>query len=309
MTTATATSTIAGYFSSHAKAETAVDALTRAGFNASQIGIAARSTGSNAVSSSQTSPTHAGSDHSGSHTGVWDKVKNFFEGGTPAEPYAGEAQNEGNLATREITYNDYEPSDMHQNLAGLSVADEHSKYFGHRFSQGEEGAVVTVTAPGREQEAREILEMNGADLGEDAENYDYANQDVNTQPNQMTDNQNIQLYGEVLRVHKDRISRGEVRLRKEVITETQTIEVPVTREELVIERVAATGRQSATGASFDEQEIRIPLSEERASVDKEAVLREEIRVGKREVTEMKSMDGQVRHEELKIDDTTNQSSR
>ena len=53
--------------------------------------------------------------------------------------------------------------------------------------------------------------------------------------------------GEILRVHKERISRGEVRLRKEVVTEHQNIEVPRTREELVVERIPGSGRE-ATGA-------------------------------------------------------------
>ena len=52
----------------------------------------------------------------------------------------------------------------------------------------------------------------------------------------------VQLFGEVLRVHKERISRGEVRVRKDVVTENQTIEVPVTREELVLERVSVSGK-------------------------------------------------------------------
>jgi uncharacterized protein (TIGR02271 family) len=37
------------------------------------------------------------------------------------------------------------------------------------------------------------------------------------------------------------VNRGEVRIRKEVLTTTQTIEVPVTREELVVERVPVSG--------------------------------------------------------------------
>jgi uncharacterized protein (TIGR02271 family) len=80
----------------------------------------------------------------------------------------------------------------------------------------------------------------------------------------------------VLRVHKDRVSRGEVRLRKEVITTTQTVEVPVTREELVLDRVPVPGQVPATGAAFDSKEIRIPLSEEHATVSKQAVVREEV---------------------------------
>ena len=84
----------------------------------------------------------------------------------------------------------------------------------------------------------------------------------------------------------------------------QTIQVPVTREELVIERVPVSGETAVDGDAFGGREIRIPLSEEMASVDKQAVVREEIRVGKRDVTENKSFDEQVRSEELKVEDDT-----
>ncbi len=113
----------------------------------------------------------------------------------------------------------------------------------------------------------------------------------------------VQLFGEVLRVHKERINRGEVRLRKDVITENQTIEVPVTREELVLERVAVSGDTPAPSANIGRgQEIRIPLSEDKVRLEKEAVLREEVNVGKREVQDVARVSGDVRREELRVDD-------
>jgi uncharacterized protein (TIGR02271 family) len=113
----------------------------------------------------------------------------------------------------------------------------------------------------------------------------------------------VQLFGEVLRVHKERINRGEVRLRKDVVTENQTIEVPVTREELVLERVAVSGDTPAPSANIGGgQEIRIPLSEEKVRLEKEPVLREEVSVGKREVQDVARVSGDVRREELRVDD-------
>ena len=114
----------------------------------------------------------------------------------------------------------------------------------------------------------------------------------------------IQLFGEVLRVHKERINRGEVRVRKDVVTENQTIEVPVTREELVLERVAVSGNTPAPSANIGSgQEIRIPLSEDKVRLEKEPVLREEVSVGKREVQDVARVSGDVRREELRVDDS------
>ncbi len=287
--------TLVGYFSNSDSAHSAFEALQQAGFSSDQLGIAASDDSRSSTATAGTS--HSAHSKSGEPS-VWDKVKNFFDGGNTAEPYAGETTGNA-LDNREITTGGY---NFRDSLTDLSVPDEHSRYFGHKFDRSG-GTVITVTAGGRAEEARAILTQYGADLGEDASSYDYpetassANADLTTE-------RNIRLYGEVLRVQKNRVSAGEVRLRKEVITETQTVQVPVTREELVIERVAATGDQPATGATFAGEEIRIPLSEEVASVDKQAVLREEVRVGKRDVTEVDTFDETVRREELKVEDST-----
>jgi uncharacterized protein (TIGR02271 family) len=112
----------------------------------------------------------------------------------------------------------------------------------------------------------------------------------------------VQLFGEVLRVHKDRVQRGEVRLHKDVVTENQTMEVPVTREELVMERVDVTGDRSAPDASIGSgEDIRIPLTEERVRLEKRPVVREEMLVGKREVTDSETLSDSTRHEELRVD--------
>jgi uncharacterized protein (TIGR02271 family) len=288
--------TVVGYFSSQTTAESAISALKEAGFQQSQIGVAARSASvaaapSSAVSKSATSTAYKTGQSVG---GAWESVKHFFRGNT-AEPYVGEPSKE-TFNDRVVTPEDYDADDVHHSLAGLSVPAEHARYFGHQLGTSDEGAVVTVTAQGREAEATEILEENGADIGDDAADFDYGA--ATAKP---ASGQNIQLFGEVLRVHKDRVSRGEVRIRKEVSTTTQSVEVPVTREELVVERVPFSGQQPASNATFKSEEIRIPLSEERASVEKQAVVREEVLIGKKEVTNVESFDEQVRSEELKVD--------
>lgn len=95
------------------------------------------------------------------------------------------------------------------------------------------------------------------------------------------------------------MKRGEVKLRKDVITEKKTVEVPVTREELVIERTPASGEPA--GEIGTDKEIRVPLSEERARVEKQPVVNEEVRVGKRQVQRTEHVSNSVRHEELRVD--------
>jgi uncharacterized protein (TIGR02271 family) len=323
--TQTGTSTLVGFFEDDSDARQAVEDLHEAGFTSAHIGIAHRG-GSTRASDSSSSKMKEKA------TSTWDKIKSMFQG-NEAEPYADE-RTQGDLANREVTqnpgdanrsaayqndredqYDQYDTSDLHGSFTGLNIPEQRSRYFQNRITNSQNGAVVTVNAGDRVGEAESILLRYNADLGDDAENYNYSETETGTsqQPNQGRaqdlegEQNNIQLLGEVLRVHKDRVSRGEVRIRKEVITETQTVQVPVTREELVIERRPVDQASPATG-SIGESEIRIPLSEERASVDTSTVVREEVAVGKKPIQEVRDLTGKVRREELVVEDPTKRTA-
>lgn len=310
------TGTLAAYFDNAEDARQAVEALKEAGFLSAHIGVAHRGQSVNRSSQpssyTTTSTRSDDTEHSGS---TWDKIKSWFTGDEP-EPYADE-RTRGDLATREITDPEagtsygrgYGSSDLQGSFRNLDIPDEQSRYFTHRLGKSGNGAVVTVNAATRRAEAEEILTRYGGDLAGNATTYDYGETGAETaratsgETRRDESTNDIQLLGEVLRVHKDRVNRGEVRVRKEVVTENQSVQVPVTREELVIER--RPGNEAAAPAgSIGEQEIRVPLSEERATVDKATVVREEVSVAKKPVEEVQDVSGEVRHEELKVDDPT-----
>ena len=87
----------------------------------------------------------------------------------------------------------------------------------------------------------------------------------------------------------------------------RTIEVPVTREELVVEREPAADGTLAGEPIEPPQEIRIPLSEERVSVEKQAVVLEEVEIGTRRVADTERISESVRHEELRADPASERS--
>lgn len=109
----------------------------------------------------------------------------------------------------------------------------------------------------------------------------------------------IQLHEEKLHVRKQPVKKGEVRVRKEVVTENKSFDVPVEREEVVIERRPASGRRKA--GDVKAEEIRIPVKEERVHLEKETVVNEEVKVGKRKVQDTEHVSGTVRREKLKVD--------
>ena len=109
----------------------------------------------------------------------------------------------------------------------------------------------------------------------------------------------VQLREEQLRANKTTENAGEVDIRKEVHTERRSVNVPVEREEVVIERRPASGR--ASGGDIKAEEIRIPVKEEKVKVSKEAVVKEEVSVGKRKVRDNKTVSADVRSEELVVE--------
>ncbi len=116
------------------------------------------------------------------------------------------------------------------------------------------------------------------------------------------DDREIQLRAERLVVNKQRVQHGEARIRKEIVTEMKTIDVPVSHEELVIERHAVTDLDGVEStAPIEEETIRIPLTEERVHVSKETIVQEEVEVGICRIEGTERITDTVQHEELRID--------
>lgn len=281
---------VVGYFPSEQNAEAALRSLHSAGFTNNQIGVAGHL--EPAISVKKPEP------------GFWHRTRALFGGGSnPQDTRTGTSQplSTGQAAGPEaVGHYDLDAGDFHKTLTGLSLPDERSRYFSDRLGTGKEGVLVTVNAGSRVGEAETILRTNGADLGETiGHKPEFGRTETATFP----ENQRMQLYGEMLRVHRDRVQSGEVKLRKETVSETKNLNVPVSHDELVVERKPVNEQRAAPGATIGEkQEMRIPLTEEHVSVEKEPVVREEVEAGKREVTDVESRDETVRHEELKVED-------
>ena len=115
-----------------------------------------------------------------------------------------------------------------------------------------------------------------------------------------TGGQTMKLHEEQLHARKEQVETGEVRVRKEVTTEHKTLDVPVQREEVVIERRPASG-QATSGDIRPGEEVRIPVREEQVRVEKTPVVKEEVTVGKRKVQDTEHVGGTVRKEEVKVE--------
>lgn len=107
---------------------------------------------------------------------------------------------------------------------------------------------------------------------------------------------------EHLEVGKRQVEAGGVRLRKIVRTETVNQPVELRREEIKIERVPGQGAQPS-GKTFAGEDVYIPLRREEAVVQKEGVVREQVRVHKTASTDRQNVSEQVRKEDVEIEES------
>ncbi|HEU4649134.1 MAG TPA: YsnF/AvaK domain-containing protein, partial [Gemmatimonadales bacterium] len=263
--------TIAGLFENSTQAENAVRQLEARGIDRSSIGIATRDRAQRERLDERTgvdvsdSATKAAR---GTHHSVMDTIKSWFR------PNDADALRDEGLTAQEAR-------DIEQGLdAGMIL--------------------VVVDAGDRVDDVIAIFGGDEAGLGPPAQTgAETADRTRTGGPRDRT----LELRGEELEVEKRQREAGEVRVRKEVVSEQRSIDVPVSREELVVERHPAPEQRAASGDLGEAgtgEEVRIPLREEEVEVRKRAVVREEVSLGKREVQGTEHVDETVRHEELEV---------
>ena len=194
-------------------------------------------------------------------------------------------------------------SEFTRDLTELGMPEADAKHFEDGVARG--GALVTVKADERASEAVQILQQNGADLGSLGRG-GAAPAASGADQRKAGNDETMQLKAERLAVDKVRVASGSARVRKQVVTEQQNIDVPLMHEELVIERRPVSGG-TPTGPIGQDETINVPLSREDVKVTKQAYVTEEVDIGKRVVTETQRVSEDVRHEEL-VTDTDPRSS-
>ncbi len=93
-----------------------------------------------------------------------------------------------------------------------------------------------------------------------------------------------------------------------MVTEQQTVTVPVSREEIRVEREPITEENMAaamSGPEISEEEHEIVLHEEQAVVDTKVVPKERVRLSTEEVVEEQQVSADLRKERIDMEDDNN----
>ena len=109
---------------------------------------------------------------------------------------------------------------------------------------------------------------------------------------------------ERVRAGTETVEAGRARLRKYVVTEQEQVTVPVTREEVRVEREPITEGnydKAMSGPALSEEEHEVVLTEERPIVTTEAVPVERVRLTKDQVEEQQTVTADVRKEVIDTD--------
>jgi uncharacterized protein (TIGR02271 family) len=339
---------VVGVFADSSKAQQAVQALRNAGFSDDQIGVIGRDTRHTTTADDDDTTESYAAEGAATGVAAGAGLGALWGLGILAGvmPVIGPAIAGGTLAViLSSAAAGAAAAGLAGALVGMGIPKDEAEYYESEFQAGR--TIVTVTAAARENEARSILQRFGAHDRSSAEMSTSTSSAsaCNVGPAQKTSSQrfsgstapsshsalssdksfastpssacstgshqggqSVKAVQEELHVDKKPVQSGEVKVHKEVHTEHKTIDVPVMREEVVVERATpSSGRASAS--DMKSEEIRVPVREEEVRVEKTPVVKEEVRVSKRQVQGTEHVSENLRKEEIKVDTKGNASVR
>jgi uncharacterized protein (TIGR02271 family) len=150
-------------------------------------------------------------------------------------------------------------------------------------------------------------------VGDDASTYEARPSDLVTDgrantEQQIPKEQTIPVVEERLNVSKRR-TMEEATISKRPEKQQRNLEVPITKEKLVVERRKASSTSTTQKPVESVQEIKVPLKNERIEVTKEPYVKEEVVVKKKPVTETRQVTDTVQTEKVNVKGSSSRSKK
>ena len=248
----------------------------------------------------------------------WAAVKTgMFGGHVSLVPLAAADLRDGNLHLP-YSKDQVQNAPHHDPGQELSVDDE-KELFTH-YGVAYEGDTATAR-PGQDQQARQAQQGQHASgqapeqsaqhpdrhAGDTRRDRDGEAGVVGRDTSGPTTDEAMTRSEEELRTGTQTVQTGRARLRKHVVTEQQTVTVPVSHEDVTLEREPITehNQDAATsGANISEEEHEVTLHAEQPVVTTETVAKERVKLGTQTVQEQQQVSGEVRKEQIDMDSDT-----
>jgi uncharacterized protein (TIGR02271 family) len=115
----------------------------------------------------------------------------------------------------------------------------------------------------------------------------------------------VPVYEEELTATKTAREAGGLRIEKDVVTEEQVLDVPVTEERLkVVHRTVDRPVDATDTNAFEEMIVDVPVRTEEVELSKRVRVGEEVEIQKEEVQRTEHVSGTVRREEVHVTEAT-----
>lgn len=147
----------------------------------------------------------------------------------------------------------------------------------------------------REHFNPDLEEQERAGRGRDRQVVDQDRRDVADR-----DDASVVRHEERLNVGTREREAGRARLRKYVVTDHESVDVPVEREEVSVERTPLDGTETDRG-TIGEEDVDVTLHEEQPVVDKETVGVEKVGLHKETVRDTQTVSADVRKEQVDVE--------
>jgi len=224
----------------------------------------------------------------------WAAVKTGLFGGHVALVPLAQSSWDGDTLTVPFDKQALKAAPHHDPDAAISAGDEDELYRHYSITSGPTATAVGAPATGERRDLAGAAGVQGRDTSGP------------TTDTAMTRSE------EQLRVGTQTRETGRARLRKHVVTEHQQVTVPVSHEEVTLQREPITEDnrgEAYDGPAISEEEHEVTLHAERPVVAAEAIAVERVKLGTETVTETETVGGQVRKEQIELDATDGTAGR
>jgi len=208
------------------------------------------------------------------------------------------------------------PTDYYIPFSAITSADEDTAYLNvtkdEALNQGWDAVPDTTTTTTYDDQPVVDRAVETDALGYGTGQGAYSNtggdapfaHDADTGHIEDTDTIDVTLTEEELTARTRDVERGQVRIDKDVITEEQTLEVPVTEERVHVSRRVVDRDVQPGDTAFEEGVIEVPVYGEEVELEKRTRVREVLEITKDRVQDTERVSGTVRHEEVRVTDET-----
>lgn len=186
---------------------------------------------------------------------------------------------------------DEDTTSADRQYATASTVDTTGTTSGTTFTAGDS---TNVTSQSKSDETSYVAQPS--------QDYTTTERSSSAQASDVDDDIRVQRHEEELQAQTVERQAGEVRVSKDVVEEQQTLEVPVTREQVTVRSVETSGSVGDTSEAFQGGTISVPVREEGVEVNKQVRVAEELEIDKRAVQETERVTDSVRREQVNVEE-------